>query len=324
MTADHQPPPEPAASPDRPCAATRDFAHLAKQLTVWSSRGIVSAAIIVAGLAFGRQVLQWWGVDRDPSPSPPSQSLALGALGDPAQEHRLEFGGSDWSLSRATVRASDAKLLAELEARCAAVIASSPVPATEPGPSELALLSRVAATKPACEEAGQWQLFALDSAFPMALGTRWVASTDRPPAEWVAKTRRRVVTWGLAVPAGGDVWTVYTFHTASLRRDDAAIASDLPIPPGGRKTLAIRAADGGAVVAFQGPDRPGQWGEFFDAWLAAHGWKATSPWQHRQTSQSLRAVCETGDSLDVLLSSQGTGEMTGLMLLTPRPPQRNE
>ncbi len=294
------------------------FGELAKRLSVWTSRGIVSAVILVAGLAFGRQVLQWWGGQRQASPAPSQLAVDLGSLGDPAQEHVLEFGQNAWRMSRRMVMGDERLALRELEAQCVQTLRASRAPEGEPDPRERAFLDRMAQAKPVQEESGRWRLFAVESAFPMAVGTAWDHGIDRPPNDRIAKPRQRVVTWGLAVPAGDHAWTVYAFCLAS-HGGGVLSAPELPIPPGGRKTLAIRAADGGAVVAIKGPDRPGQWGEFFDRWLASHGYQTTDAWHHRGAVHSIRAVHETGDSLDVLLTSQGDGEITGLVLLTRGP-----
>jgi hypothetical protein len=296
------------------------FGQLAKRLSAWTSRGIVSAVILVAGLAFGRQVLQWWGMERQAPTMPPQASLALGALGDSAQEHLLEFGDSAWRMSRRVVVARDHDVLRELQARCEEVIRSCSDPKGEPGPAERDFLNRVANDKPAREEAGKWRLHALDAAFPMVIGTRPTGPTRGPPNDRVVKPHQRVVTWGLAVPAGANSWIVYTFHVAPPKGEYPAVLPELPIPPGSRPGLAIRAADGGAVVSFKGPERPGEWRQFFDSWLSSHGWGVADAWQYRGTTWSLRCIREAGDrcdSLDVFLSSDGTGEMTGLVLLAP-------
>ncbi len=296
------------------------FGQLAKRLSTWTSRGLVSGIILVAGLAFGRQVLQWWGVEKEPPATSSPRPLAMGALGDPGQEHLLEFGDSVWRMARGVVFAGGQNVLRELQARCAKLIPSCHVPAGEPGPAERDFLNQIARQQPAQEEPGRWRLFALDAAFPMVIGTRWIGAEGGPPNDRVVKPAQRVVTWGLAVPAGADTWITYTFHTAPPEGERPSAALELPIPPGSRKTLAIRAADGGAVASFKGPDRPSEWRQFFDSWLATHGWEKAEAWQHRGATWSVRCLRQSGnqrDSLDVLLASEGTSGMTGLVLLTP-------
>lgn len=298
----------------------KTFGQLAKRLSTWTSRGLISAIILVAGLAFGRQVLQWWGSESEPSAAVSPQPLAMGTLGDPGQDHFLEFGDSVWRIVRGSVSGDAPGASREVQARCAKLIGSCRVPEGEPGPAERNFLNRIARQKPALEEAGQWRLYALDAAFPMVIGTREVAPKNGPPNDRIVKPAHRVVTWGLAAPTGSGTWVTYTFHTIPPEGERRSAALELPIPPGSRKTLAIRAADGGAVASFKGPDREGEWRQFFDSWLETHGWEKTQPWQDRGATLSLRGVRQTGDlqeSLDVLLASDGIGEMTGLVLVTP-------
>jgi len=323
MTADRKAAPDHPAveAPSRGERKLSSFAQLAKRVSVWTSRGIVCAVIVVAGLAFGRQVLDWWAADRGQDAAPPTQSLAAGALGDLAAEHVLEFGDTPWRMSRQLVAADEKQALRELQDRCAGILRSCAVPSGEPGPAEREFLKRVAGRKPAQEEAGLWRLFALDAAFPMVIGTRKTDAAQGPPNDRVAKGAERVVTWGLGVPAGAKVWFVYTFQPAPPPGGQSPL-SELPVPPGSRKTLLIRAADGGAVVSFRGRDRPDECRRFFDSWLAANGWHAAGEWQPSGATWSLRgtrAADGRRDSLDVVLVSDGSGEMTGLVLRTRLP-----
>lgn len=297
------------------------FGQLAKRVSTWTSRGLVSGIILVAGLAFGRQVLQWWAAEKEPAAGLSPQPLAMGALGDPGQEHLLEFGDSAWRMARGVAVADGKRALEDLKTRCAKAIRDCYAPRGEPGPGERDFLSRIARQKPAQEEPGQWRLFALDTAFPMVIGTRRGSSEGRPPNDRIVNPDERVVIWGLAVPSGSDGWITYTFHIGPPESERGFASLELPIPPGSRKTLAIRAADGGAVASFRGPDRLSEWKQFFDAWLAARGWEKTDGWHDRGAAWSIRCLRKSEgrhESLDVLLSPDGSGGMAGVVLLTPR------
>ena len=39
------------------------FAGLAKRISAWTTRGLLTLMVLVAGLGFGRQVLKWWAAD---------------------------------------------------------------------------------------------------------------------------------------------------------------------------------------------------------------------------------------------------------------------
>jgi len=322
MTAERHAAPDhsPAASPARRETSLSGFAQLAKRISVWTTRGIVSAAILVMGLAFGRQMVVWWGPEGGEEGAPPPPSLSVGALGRAAAEHVLEFGDTPWRMGRQAIAGDEKHVLSALQGRCAGIVRSSAVPGDAPGPAERDFLKKISGQKPAQEEIGKWRLYALDAAFPMVIGTRPAASTP-PPGDGVAGLAWRVVTWGLAVPMGTNSWTIYTFEPADSGGDVSPV-SRVPIPPQSSRILSIRAADGSAVVSFRGPDRPDACRRFFDSWLAAEGWRTVVAWRQHGTAWSVRGA-RTADasreSLDVFFVSDGSGEMTGLVLRTPLP-----
>lgn len=322
MTAERQ------AAPDSPAAespAPREprlsgFAQLAKRVSVWTTRGIVSAAILVVGLAFGRQMVVWWGIHGGDENTPPGPALAAGDLGNPVAEHVLEFGETPWRMGRQTIAADEKQAFSALQSRCAGIVRSCDVPKGEPGPAERDFLKKISGQKPSQEEVGKWRVYALDATFPMAIGI--IPAGEHPPLnDGVAGVAWRVVTWGLAVPAGVNSWIVYTFEPAESG-GGVPPRSGIPIPPQSHKILSIRSADGGAVVSFRGPDRPDACRRFFDSWLASEGWRTLAAWRQCGASWSVRCV-RTADrvreSLDVFFVSNGSGEMTGLVLRTPLP-----
>ncbi len=250
------------------------FGELAKRMTGWTSRGLVSAMILVAGMAFGRQVLHWWRAD-DALGTVPPHPLAVGHLGDPGQDHALEFSGSDWGMVRGTASGDTAAVVRQIQARCAEAIGLCRVPQTPPGPAERDLLRRIAAQPPVMEQPGQWRLYALDAGFPMVVGT-CEDDTSTPPADdKVAKTTQRVVTLGMATPSGDQGWITYTFHTCAPSGNGRHSVEDKPIPPGSQTTMTVRAADGATIVAFKGSNPQGEWTRFFNSWLKTHGWETS-------------------------------------------------
>lgn len=295
------------------------FGELAKRISGWTSRSLVSAMILVAGLAFGRQVLHWWRADDAPAGTPP-RPLAVGHLGEPGQDHALEFGGSDWGMVRGTAGGDAAAVVRQLLARCAELIGTCRVPQTPPGPAESDLLRRIPSQPPVMEQPGQWRLYALDAGFPMVIGTRQAGPNGTPADDKVAKTTPRVVTLGMATPSGDQVWTTYTFHTCANGGNGRPSVQDKPIPPGSQKTMTVRAADGATVVAFKGSDPLDEWTRFFDAWLKTHGWETSGGWVDRGTTRSLhgvRAREEVWERIDVLLALEAAGESRGVVFLTP-------
>lgn len=84
----------------------------------------------------------------------------------------------------------------------------------------------------------------------------------------------------------------------------------------------MRVAGGGAMVAFEGPQRPETWKSFYDRWFARHNWRAAGQWRNYGSAWYLRFVDPTpseASSVDVHLGENGRGNMTGLLIVTPSP-----
>jgi hypothetical protein len=298
------------------------FAALARRISSWTSKGLVSALVLAAGLAFGSQVLRWWAADKILPDSSAGLELADGplaadGLGDPAREHRLRFGESPWSMTCRTVVASKQDALAMLRAACAELIRSDDgLPATPPEAAEREWLVVLSSRQPVQQEPGRWALYESEEPNVIVVGTR--------PGP-------RVVTWGMAIPGDGSQWSLYTLQWMPLAgsggleavgggREPADVDAELPpCPPGSTKILSIRATGGGAMVSFRGPADSEAWRRFFDSWLAAHRWTTGGPW--RQYGLQWHMHCDgnqtkQGGTLDLDLGPDGRGGQAGLVILT--------
>jgi len=330
MTADRKASPERQAAEEAPRAkATHSgFAELARRISAWTSRALVSAIILVAGLAFGRQVLHWWAAGEGERPTAATELTVAGGLGDPRLEHTLQFGGQSWSMSRSTAVADASGVLPLLRAKCREALPAASTPAGAAGPAEEGLLDRVRREKPVAEDpATGSRIYELDAAYPMVIGVRAAKSPSDHLPDRVADPLGRVVTWGIGVPAGPDSWTLYVFHSAPRKDGAASGPSANPVPPGSRLWLGMEAAGGGAIHAFTGSDQPAAWKRFFDSWFAAHGWRVEGAWQERDSIWAAHCVGtrpETAGSLDVEFGPNRRGELTGLVLVTPSSGQSIE
>jgi hypothetical protein len=353
MTADRKAPPERQAAEEAPRARPLSFGELARRISAWTSRALVSAIILVAGLAFGRQVLHWWAAGEGERPTGATGLTVAGGLGDPHVEHTLQFGGqsssTSWSMSRSTTVADASGVLSVLRAKCREALPAASTPAGAAGPAEKGLLDRVRREKPAAEDpATGSRIYELDAAYPMVIGVRTsrVTKGDSPEfcgvlpqesgqspspsdhlSDRVADPLGRVVTWGIGVPAGPDSWTLYVFHSAPRKDGAGSGPSANPIPPGSRLWLGMEAAGGGSIHAFTGTDQPAAWKRFFDSWFAAHGWRVEGAWQERDSIWAAHCVGttpETAGFLDVEFGRNGRGELTGLVLVTPSSGQSIE
>ena len=279
---------------------SRDFAHLARRISSVTTNCLLSAVVLVAGLTFGRQVLRWWADD-------PAERIGtvpavddVDGLGDPWRLHVVQFGDRPWSLGRQSIAGDKTAAAAALRAACREVVQQDNLPDVPDSGAVADFLPRLEASEPIEQQPGQWRLYAFDEVVPMVVGTRprgrpgsrtngggpsvkgTAPSASRESGQSPgdpAAAAQRVVVWGMAMPMDGETWTVFTFQP------DAAVglASDglpeVPLPDGCRRTLSMRVAGGGATLAFEGPQGPEQWTDFYDRWFAVYNWKAEGGWQ---------------------------------------------
>ena len=319
MTVDPKPAPQPnlPASPREDPRASSGYALLAKRLSSWTTKCVLTALVLVLGLGFGRQVIQWWAADWSATSSPQLAEGIGDRLGDSLAPHDIQFGASQWRIRRESVTGSPEQAVAALRASCRAATQASGFPESQPEGSEKRLLDSLADRKPVAQEPGKWAIYQLDDRFPMIVGTREpdaAASANR--GQPVAGTRRRVVTWGLGLPASGTAWTLWTFHQATPVGESVP---DLPLPPMSSIVVALRVEGGGAMMAFRGPARAESWKSFCDLWFKGRGWSAAA-WRQSGTTWST-SYREKPDGpaakVEVQFGEDGRGGLSGMLLLSP-------
>ena len=214
---------------DNPTAAS--YGSLARRIAAWTSNGLMTAIVLVAALAFGRQVLVWWSEGKTSPVGPVRRTGPTSAAGD-----RLEFGAAGWSMVRKTTAGDARAATAALVALCRSLLeghdgdrsvfsATSPRPrqtqtaekSTGPRPLPAGLLADLAARKPIAAEPGNWQLFALDERLPLVVAVApGVEATGEkrpdPAGTNLAPSACRVVIWGLGLSAGPRAWTLYAWQ----------------------------------------------------------------------------------------------------------------
>jgi hypothetical protein len=203
-----------------------------------------------------------------------------------------------------------------LREQTAALTRRADLPDDDPGPAESKLVERLAGEKPAAEGPGNWQIHEFGGPFPMVVGTR----TDTPSSAGrkLAILPRRVVTWGLGIPSAENGWTLYTFHCGRSSEPLLGL-SELPVPPGAAKTLTLRMAGGGALVAFQGPQEAESWKQFFEQWFHRRGWNV-GDWCKTGSSWHLGGrggVGRESVTVDVQFGPKSEGRLTGLFVAAP-------
>ncbi len=335
---------------DLPNSPPPSFAALAKRISAWTSKGLLSAMILVAGLGFGLQVLRWWATDKA---TPEGGRATVGllptdALGDPSQPHQIDFGdGGSW-MRRQTIRGDKQKAIERLRAACRGALSSikprpvvapnepvSPKPGTTTGrglmdtASDEKFLKFLSGSKPVDESPGRWRLYEFNEAVPMAVG---LVRADAPPPERgkmprlldgqanLAQLGYRAIIWGLAMPMGEDAWSLCVFQPENHPADGVAGSADIPLPPECRRMLSLRADRGGGITAFSGPDRPDEWRRFYDQWAAQQGWRPVGAWQAIGAAWYAKFAPpgSGGGTLEIRFGPDGRGGSSGVLIFGPR------
>jgi hypothetical protein len=297
------------------------FALVAQRISAWTTRGLLTLIILIAGLGFGRQVLRWWAADDNPAGGAYRPDPADGGLGDPSHPHVIQFGDQPWSIRRQSLAGTTATAADGLRGVCRELIGGQArLPIGQPEQAERDLLAKLQDRRPIEQEQGKWQLYELSEGLPMVVGTREMpAPSSAVGGSGLAQTTRRVVIWGLAIPAGLEAWTVYTFQPVSSSDSLPGEGPEVPLPPGSRRLVSLRTADGGAIAAFAGPEQPDAWVEFYRAWSVRHDWKPVQDWQRVGSRWHARYTSATGEPptwIDVQFGPDGRGQYTGLVVIT--------
>jgi len=285
------------------------YRRLAGRITAWTSKGLLTAVVLVAGIGFARQVLFWWADDAPASNEGLLASKAAEGLGDPARPHILQFGDQPWTVRRQSVAGDRQRASAMLRADCRQVVRRRSLPDLPAAKAETEFLARLRSQEPVEQEPGRWQLYEQDDAFPMAVGVR----------QGLVPPSRRVVTWGLALPTDTDAWTLYTFVPAGASETRPAKLAELPLPPLCRRTFSMRVVGGSGVVAFDGTGSPHDWTDFYDRWFERRNWRKTalrrgpgSTWYGQYTAPQGAVAA----SVDIHLRTDGGGRTRGLLMIT--------
>ncbi|MBU4270553.1 MAG: hypothetical protein KKE86_06130 [Planctomycetes bacterium] len=329
------------------------FAALAKRISVWTTKGLLSAMVLVAGVGFGRQVLIWWGNDDVPT----TRLLTAESLGDPRQPHSIRFGDAAWSLRRRSIVGDRSEAVAQLRAECRELLrnikpqpsvaqqgwggsstatptSSSTATPTSGATDGRGFMAHLSDSTPVDREPGKWRLYEFRETFPMAVGVAREGDrsdlprsgpkgashkSDLSPSADLAQLGYRAIMWAIAVPTGAKQWTLCVFRPSDSPMGEESGLVEVPIPPGCRRTLSMQAVGGGGIVAFGGPDRPDRWKRFHDDWFARQGWRPTVPW--RQTGNAwyakYNAPDDIGGAVEVRFGPDGRGGLSGLLMITP-------
>jgi hypothetical protein len=312
------------------------FALASRRVIGWTTNLLATGIVLVLALGMGRELVRWWGVGSQP----PAMSADPNPAGSQVDPQSLEFGHGDYSLTRQSLAGAREAALGRLRELCREALAADAAGLSPPTASETAFLQRTASREPLEEQPGRWQLHYFEDAFPLLVGVRNAPAEVRPggrdpPVEHrpdagatgladrarSGGSQRRVLAWGLAVPAGENEWSLYTYRAARPAGSSAEpgrttpdplgsrkLLADVQLPTGARRTLALRGQPGEATIGFTGRGLPETWRKELDAWFAAQGWQSdgwrsiNSGWHahYRHPVSSDAAQVHFADSAGVL------------------------
>lgn len=305
------------SSPESPSAAKEKssalgYARLAGRISGITTKCVLTLMILVAGWGFGRQVLRWWAPEDAAPPAAPSSAEWSSALGDENRPHELRFGDGGGAIRRARMTGDRQQATRALRATCRELAAGVSPPAVATGPRQQALLARLQGKQPVDRTDNGWEIHELDGVVPMVVATAPIeAKMPRAESPEVASPDRGVVSWGLALPADEQVWTLYTFAAG----DGTGAAFPTPLPDGSEMIFSVRAEDGAQVLSFSGEASPEQWEAHFDQWRRGRGWSSPRGWQREGETRAARLHSRDRDArVDVRFGPDGRGGMTGLLI----------
>jgi hypothetical protein len=300
---------------DSPLPVSPDggFLKAANRVSVWTTRLLLSGVVLVIGLGFGRQVLEWWA---PASAQPESVSMAPDSLADAMHPHRIAFGDGALSIERRTMAGTREEAVAALGKQCGEATRNAPMPAAEPNASERSLLERLSPAT-AQQVVENRQVHVVDRGVPMAVGLKYPPNHRPAEGSNLAQSGARVVTWMIAIPSEEDAWTLYSFQPEQT--SNAAGASPVvPLPPGARRTMALEAIGGGAMIGFEGDVEPAACLRFYEQWFAGEGWSQVGGW-HRGDGWYARFRKETEAAVqtaDVRCGVDHQNRLSGMLIVT--------
>lgn len=95
-----------------------DFHVLAKRISAWTSRGLLSGLVVVAGVGFGRQTVRWWRAESVAVRPADDLSLLVDALLAPERSQLLQFGDLTWQCRRQSITGTREDAARALRAEC--------------------------------------------------------------------------------------------------------------------------------------------------------------------------------------------------------------
>jgi hypothetical protein len=336
-------------------SAIKRWQAVSRRVFLFGSNTLATLLVVVAGLAFSRQVLQWWGREKPsvvPQLSDGFDSLSEQGLGgtagfptegeSPESAAEIFFGGSPWSWIRWPVRGSAAEVgqaLAELTSQKLRAILENFSREAKDFPELLDNVHffeksrniwKVVSLSPEAE------LWLLSDPVPLSVGIIF----DKPRGVGRAGSTPeggRAVVFGMARPLEERYWQVDLFAwkltgdrcdgsesggipIAEGGVDQGLALSTVPIPPGARVIFGFGSRFFGHQLAFRGSGPIDAWMAYYDRHFSPGEGESNRAWQWTGGAWRRLFFQARGKHLDrweVVLYPDGQGGYGGMVCHWP-------
>lgn len=302
---------------DRPVTGTeplpKGLAGIARRIARRTTDLIVVGIVLIGGLTFGRQAVEWWRAEPEAMSPGPATADSLSPWN--AAPVEIEFGNAPLSLTRMTVAGDQEAAMNRLTAECRK-IAEDPAGMLLESPAAEAIVSRLSKLAPVESGPGGWSVYRLDDPFPLVAAVR-----QGPPSEGEADLKPpRLICFGVAVSAAASESTLFLFRGAEGEStDDAWLHTSEFVPEGFHRLLGLRGQNGEYLVGITGRTEPADWQASLEAKLRARGWGLRGNWSvaERTCSAKFGRQGDDGGTLNVVMTSDEAGGWTGLIHQSP-------
>ncbi len=250
---------------------------------------------------------------------------------DPWAACTLEFGDAPYAIDQLRVTGDRAQAVRQLLAACRQAAARCGPPSQPPDAAERQLLQTVQLLQP-LEVSQGVRFYGPDTGLPLLVAVadpdarsedvppQPAASADVPAGDQLGASRDRVLVWGIAAPAGQQAWSLYTFRLGEHRAASPADVPSVPLPPGSRRTMALRDAQGVTLMALAGSGTAHEWRQSFAQGFSRTGWSMVQDWQlaadvwHARYARGVAPGCWT---VELQFGPDPGGRLSGLVRIVP-------
>lgn len=240
---------------DSPIARPRRSRSLARMIAGRATDLLAIGLVLMVGLSAGDQIVAWWRAEPASMPSP--SGVGADELADwDARSVDVTFGESGATLSRRIVsgdRSAAEQALTKFCGEISARVAPSAEPVTADEAEWLRRIERLPTTVESSENVDA--VYLLPAPLPQAVSVRQVSSRS------VAGSEHRMIATAWALPYGEKRWLLYA--TPFGGQSAGPVIGEILLPPGARRVLSWRDADGAAVVAFEGSGSLADWTGYY-------------------------------------------------------------